>query len=83
MPTFLRLSVLLAMFAAAPAMAQGTASQRAACEDDAKRLCEAQIPDVVAIENCLKANAANMSAACREEMGLVSTAAQGGKKRKH
>ena len=82
MPIFLRLSALLAMFVAAtPAMAQGTAAQRAAWEDDAKRLCSAQIPDVVAVEGCLRANAANMSADCREEMGIVSTAATG-KKRK-
>ncbi len=80
MRIFIRLSALLALFLAAPAMAQGTASQRASCEDDAKRLCQAQIPDVVAIESCLRSSAGSLSPDCRAEMGLASA---GGKKRRH
>jgi hypothetical protein len=86
MRIFIRLSALLAIFLAAPALAQGTASQRIACEDDAKRLCQAQIPDVVAIENCLKASVAALTDDCRSEMGLASPAADtprsAGKKKK-
>jgi hypothetical protein len=69
----------LAIFAAAPAMAQGTAAQKAACEDDAYRFCQAQIPDAIAIEKCLHANAGGVSAGCRAEMGLP---VEGGKKRR-
>jgi len=84
MRIFIRLLALLALFAAAPAMAQGTQAQRDACEDDAKRLCQAQIPDVVAIEACLRASVAALTEDCRGEMGLAAPAADksGGKKRK-
>jgi hypothetical protein len=86
MRIFIRLSALLALFVAAPAMAQGTSAQREACEDDAKRFCQAQIPDVVAIESCLRGNAAAIDAACRVELGLPQTsdaAPSGSKKRRH
>jgi len=84
MRIFIRLLALLALFAAAPAMAQGTQAQRDACEDDAKRLCQAQIPDVVAIEACLRASVSALTEDCRGEMGLAAPAAEksGGKKRK-
>lgn len=77
MRMFFRVSALLAFFAAAPAMAQGTAAQRAACESDAYRLCEAQVPDAIAVEKCLRANAGSLSPACRAEFGMGE-----GKKRK-
>ncbi len=84
MRIFIRLSALLALFLAAPAMAQGTASQRASCEDDAYRFCQAQVPDAIAIEKCLRANAASISTSCRAELGLATSAsAEGGKKRRH
>lgn len=76
MRNFIRLSALLSLFMAAPAFAQGTDAQRQACEDDAKRLCQAQIPDVVAIEGCLRAAAASLTDDCRSEMGLASPAAE-------
>ncbi|QGM94639.1 hypothetical protein F7D13_11740 [Methylocystis rosea] len=79
MRIILRLSAILALFALAPAYAQGTPEQREACEGDANRVCEAYIPDAVAIERCLRANAGSISAACRAELGLASA---GGKKRK-
>jgi len=78
MRIFFWLSALLALLSAAPAMAQGTASQRAACEGDAYKFCEAQVPDAIAVEKCLRGNAGSLSAACRAEMGLSE-----GKKRKH
>jgi hypothetical protein len=57
----------------------GTPEQREACEGDADRVCEAYIPDAVAIERCLRANAGSISAACKAELGLASA---GGKRRK-
>jgi hypothetical protein len=84
MRNFFRLSAMLSLLVAAPAFAQGTQAQREACEDDAKRYCQAQIPDVVAIENCLRASAASLSSDCRAEMGLAQPAAEkSGKKKKH
>ncbi|MBG0800972.1 hypothetical protein IYW40_05650 [Methylocystis sp. H4A] len=79
MRIILRLSAVLAFFALTPAFAQGTPEQREACEGDANRVCEAYIPDAVAIERCLRANAGSISAACKAELGLASA---GGKKRK-
>ncbi|HEY8124806.1 MAG TPA: hypothetical protein VIF88_05245 [Methylocystis sp.] len=80
MRIILRLSAVLTFFALAPAFAQGTPEQRQACEGDANRVCEAYIPDAVAIERCLRANAGSISAACKAELGLASA---GGKKRRH
>lgn len=69
MRIFFSLTALLACFAAAPAMAQGTASQRAACESDAYRICESQVPDAILVERCLRANMGALSPACRAEFG--------------
>jgi hypothetical protein len=54
---------------AAPALAQGTPEQRAACTPDALRLCGAEIPDVGRITACLKRERARLSASCRHAMG--------------
>jgi hypothetical protein len=81
MRIFIRISALLALLIAAPAMAQGTSAQREACEDDAYRLCQAHVPDAIAIEKCLRANAGALSDACRAELGL-SPAKSAGKKKK-
>jgi hypothetical protein len=80
MRNLIRLSALLALFVAAPGMAQGTSSQREACEGDARNLCDAYIPDAVAIEKCLRASASRISAGCRAELGIASPASA---KRKH
>ncbi len=77
----LRLSALLAFVVAAPAFAQGTPEQRAACEGDANRFCDAYIPDAVAVERCLRANMGSLSAACQREFG-VGPSSGGGKRRK-
>ncbi len=83
MRMFIRLSALLALFLAAPAMAQGTAAQREACEDDAYRFCQAYVPDAIAIEKCLRASAAGITPACRAELGLATASSDtGSKKRK-
>jgi hypothetical protein len=80
MRIFIRLSALLAFFVAAPSFAQGTSAQREACEDDAYRFCQAQVPDAIAIEKCLRANAASVSSGCRAELGIASPAS--GKRRR-
>lgn len=76
MRIFLGLSALFAVMIAAPAFAQGTPQQREACESDAHRLCDDQIPDAIAVEKCLRANIGKLSAPCRAEFG------GGGKRRK-
>jgi hypothetical protein len=80
MRNLIRLSALLALFVAAPAMAQGTSIQREACEGDARTLCDAYIPDAVAIEKCLRASAGRISAGCRAELSMASPS--GGKRRR-
>jgi hypothetical protein len=50
---------------ATPAAAQGTPEQRAACEQDAYRLCSQYIPDERRTGNCLRRNRVNLSPACR------------------
>lgn len=57
------------VLAAAPAQAQGTAKQRAACERDAHKFCAAEQPDALAVEKCLKANFKSLSASCRRQFG--------------
>jgi hypothetical protein len=50
---------------ATPAAAQGTPEQRAACEQDAYRLCSQYIPDERRTGNCLRRNRVSLSPACR------------------
>jgi len=45
--------------------AQGTPEQRAACEQDAYRLCSQYIPDERRTGNCLRRNRISLSPACR------------------
>jgi len=56
---------LTAFISPAPAAAQGTQEQRAACEGDAMRLCSAHVPDVQKITACMSRNRRNLSAGCR------------------
>jgi hypothetical protein len=44
---------------------QGTPEDRAACEPDVHRYCRAALPDTFRILECLKANRAQLSDACR------------------
>lgn len=57
-----------------PALAEGTATQRAACTGDAFRLCLSEIPNVAGVTACLRRERANISAACR----MVMDAGNGG-----
>jgi hypothetical protein len=69
MRKIIRISAFLALFAAAPAYAGGTADQQAACETDARSYCESAIPDENAIEKCLRANINKISSSCRDQLG--------------
>jgi hypothetical protein len=71
-PALFAFGLLLAL--AAPALAQGSAEQRAACTPDVLRLCSADIPDVGRIKACLGRERAKVSAACRTAMGGDVTA---------
>jgi len=48
-----------------PALAQGTPAQRAACENDAMRLCQQYVPDVDRITACMSRHRAQLSPRCR------------------
>lgn len=56
---------LTAVSPATPAAAQGTPAQRAACEQDAYRLCMEFVPDEPRIANCLSRKRMSLSPACR------------------
>ncbi len=58
-------SVAFLLLMAAPAMSQTRAQEQAACQDDVLRLCPNQIPDEVAIRNCLARQKGSLSPACR------------------
>ncbi len=57
--------VLIALFASSVAVAQGTAEQRAACEDEARWLCSNYIPDAEAVKGCMLRNLDQLSPRCR------------------
>lgn len=61
--------VLAALFLPSAALAQGTAAQRDACEDDAFKWCAWDIPDDYAIEACLRKNIRWISPACQAQFG--------------
>jgi hypothetical protein len=54
-------------FIVAPASAQGTKQQKAACERDSHRLCSEAEPDAIAVEKCLKAHMSALSPGCRRQ----------------
>ena len=63
-------AALLALaLATAPAGAQGSPEQRAACEGDAMRLCQQYIPDVNQITACMSRHRGQLSPACRRYFG--------------
>jgi hypothetical protein len=63
------IAIPLALLASAPAFAQGTPEQRAACNDDAFKFCDDDVPDAIAVEKCLRAHMSSLSAKCRQEFG--------------
>ncbi|WP_363345634.1 hypothetical protein [Methylocystis echinoides] len=64
---FLVVSTVVGLAAITPAIAQGTAKQRAACERDSHRLCAAAEPDAIAVEKCLKQHMGALSKACQRQ----------------
>jgi hypothetical protein len=63
---------LMAALGPAPAAAQGTPQQRAACEEEARWLCSNYIPDVDAITACMVRNRHLLSPKCRAVFGSGS-----------
>jgi hypothetical protein len=61
------IAIPLALMAYAPALAQGTPEQRAACNDDAFKFCDNDVPDATAVEKCLRAHMSALSSKCRRE----------------
>jgi hypothetical protein len=62
------LGAALAGASAGVAMAQNyTPEQQSACQGDAFQFCAGDIPNIPAIEACLKANINQLSPACRAE----------------
>jgi len=61
----LLVGIVLAAASFTPAAAQGTPEQRAACEQDAYRLCSQFVPDENTTARCLRRHRANLSPACR------------------
>jgi hypothetical protein len=53
------------MVMSAPAGAQGTPEQRAACQGDAERLCAQYVPDIDRITACMRQNRRNLGPRCR------------------
>lgn len=66
------------LFAAAPASAQGTDAQRAACSGDAFRLCASAIPNVGRISACLRRERTQLSPACRDVVDAADGSGSGG-----
>jgi hypothetical protein len=56
---------ILVLSAPDPAAAQGTPAQRAACEQDAFRLCQQAMPDEAKVRRCLVANMRRLNPVCR------------------
>jgi hypothetical protein len=71
------LAVGLMATATAPAAAQGTPAQRAACENDAMRLCGNYVPDVQRITACMRAKRSQLSPRCRAHFGAKKKAKAG------
>ncbi|ARN81482.1 hypothetical protein B1812_10825 [Methylocystis bryophila] len=65
------LVTILASLIAPAAWAAGTAEQRAACQDDAFRLCSDDVPDTAAIEACLQRHIRSISPACQRQFGYA------------
>ncbi len=70
-----------ALVAPSPAAAQGTPEQRAACQDDAFRVCPDAIPDEARVRACFIKNRHRLSIACRRVMATASKGRGGFRKR--
>lgn len=70
------LAALSLLTAAAPASAEGTAAQRAACTPDVWRLCASEIPSIDGIKACLRRETPRLSAGCRTVMETIGKSTQ-------
>jgi hypothetical protein len=61
-------AIVAATLGSSASFAQGTMSERQACEPDVFRLCGNFIPNVGEIVACLRGNEARLSEACRQVM---------------
>ena len=61
-------AIVVATLGSSASLAQGTMSERQACEPDVFRLCSNFIPNVGEIVACLRGNEARLSEACRQVM---------------
>ncbi len=64
---FFVVSIMLGLAALQPALAQGTAKQRTACERDSHKFCASAEPDAIAVEKCLKQHMGALSKACQRQ----------------
>ena len=64
--------VTLALFASPTVYAQGTATQRSACEDDAKKWCPYAIPDPDEVQSCLEKVVSQITADCQSQFGYAA-----------
>ena len=78
MKKFLTAVFMMACLASNPVWAQGTASQRAGCEDDAKKWCPYAIPDPDEVQACLEKVLDRITPDCQAQFGYSSNK---GKKR--
>lgn len=77
----LPVQLLAVVLCATPVAAQenrGTPEQRAACTPDAFRFCVGYIPDPTRVEDCLRRNMPDLSAACRSVFEKASDVLAGG-----
>jgi hypothetical protein len=65
---FVVVSTILSLIAL-PALAQGTAKQKAACQRDSHKFCASAEPDAIAVEKCLKEHMSALSKACQRQFG--------------
>lgn len=61
--------VLIACFSSSPSWAEGTAAQRAGCEDDAKKWCPYAIPDPDEVQACLEKVLDRITPDCQAQFG--------------
>ena len=73
--------MLAVMTVTAPAFAEGTPEQRAACMGDAFRFCRDDIPNVGRIVACLRNNGSRLSEPCHQVMFADHAEADGSQPR--
>jgi hypothetical protein len=65
--------LMMACLISNPVWAQGTASQRAGCEDDAKKWCPYAIPDPDEVQACLEKVLDRITPDCQAQFGYSAS----------